>query len=1018
MKIRCPKCLSENTEDSHFCKNCATPLPPREDISVSDTKTLETPVESLARGTTFAVRYEIIEELGKGGMGKVYRVLDKKIEEEVALKLLNPEIASDQKIIDRFKNELKFARKIRHKNVCQMFDLGEAEGTHYITMEYVPGEDLRSFIRRSRQLTVGTAVIIARQVCEGLSEAHRQGVVHRDLKPGNVMIDKEGNARIMDFGIARSTEAKGITRIGVMIGTPEYMSPEQVEGKETDHRSDIYSLGVILFEMLTGRLPFEGETPLSVALKHKSEMPKDPRELDPQIPMNLSLLILKCMEKEKEKRYQNADELLLELRNIEKGLPTAEKEGPKRKPIAEKEITVKFRLKRLFIPALALIALTIIALTTWQFLPQKEIVPITSDKPSLAVMYFKNNTGDENLDHWRAALSDLLITDLSQSKYLRVLSGERLFNILGQLQQLEARTYSSGALKEVAKRGGVESIVVGNFARADGIFRINITLQDAFTGELIGSESVEGIGEKNFFQMVDELTRKIKASFKFSEKQIASDLDEEVGKITTNSPEAYKYYVEGIKHNSRGDYQKSISSLKKALDTDPEFAMAYRAMSVSYHNMRLYQEQRKAIQKAIELSFRVSDRERFLIQGEFYRSSEKTYDKAIETYKELLALYPEDATPRTNLGWLSLTLEEWDEAIQLFNAIIQSKYESAIPYWNLAEAYMAKGVYVKARQVLESCLNKYPLNAYTYRLLIFTYICQRKYELALAEVDKALSIDLEIDQHELKGNIYLLRGDLTEAEMEYLELPGGSHRQRLSLSDLYLLKGRLKKAKDLLKQSPDLSESLAYLNLKHGNPKEALQEYTKMVSDAIEDENLFGQIRALHLKGLTYVALNSIEEAQNTASELKELVQKSPYRKALRFYQHLMGGIELERGNFPQTVEYLNKAVSLISHQRHLNYKEQAPIIDSLAYAYYKAGDMENARDAYERIISLTMGRLYYGDVYAKSFYMMGKIYEQQANKSKAIEYYERFLDLWKDADSGISEVEDARISLKGLKSQ
>ena len=268
MAVECPKCQTKNPDTLKFCGECGTPLPDAK--KAVHTKTIETPTEELTRGSTFAGRYEIIEELGKGGMGKVYRVEDTKAKEEIALKMIKPEIAADKKTIERFRSELTTARKISHRNVCRMFDLGEDEDTHFITMEYVPGEDLKSLIRRVR-LDIGTSIKIAKQVCEGLSEAHRLGVVHRDLKPSNIMIDKEGNARIMDFGIARSLSTKGITGAGVMIGTPEYMSPEQAEAKAIDQRTDIYSLGVILYEMVTGQLPFEGDTPLAVAMKHKGE---------------------------------------------------------------------------------------------------------------------------------------------------------------------------------------------------------------------------------------------------------------------------------------------------------------------------------------------------------------------------------------------------------------------------------------------------------------------------------------------------------------------------------------------------------------------------------------------------------------------------------------------------------------------------------------------------------------------------------------------------------------------------
>jgi len=522
MGVECPKCKTENTSDSEFCKKCATPLPSSKEIAV--TETLETPTEELTRGATFASRYEIIEELGKGGMGKVYRVEDKKIKGEIALKLIKPEIASDKKIIERFNNELKMARMISHRNVCRMFDLGEEKGAHYITMEYVRGEDLKSMIRMSGQLGVGTTINIAKQVCEGLAEAHRLGVVHRDLKPQNIMIDKEGNVRIMDFGIARSLKAKGITGAGVIIGTPEYMSPEQVEGKEAGQRSDIYSLGVILYEMVTGRVPFEGDTPLSVAIKQKTETPEDPRKLNSQIPEDLSRVLLRCMEKDKEKRYQSSGEVLSELEKIKKGIPTTEKVIQKRKPITSKEITVTFGLKKLFVPALVVIVLLIVAVLFWQPWSQKETVPITSDRPLLAIMYFKNNTGDEKLDNLRNAFSDLLITDLIKSKYLKVLSGDKLLNILRQLNLQEAKSYSSEDLKQVAVSGGATHILQGNYIKIAETYRIDIWLYETSTMELIDTETEEG-KEENFYWMVNELTKKIKANFKLSEEEIAGDID-------------------------------------------------------------------------------------------------------------------------------------------------------------------------------------------------------------------------------------------------------------------------------------------------------------------------------------------------------------------------------------------------------------------------------------------------------------------------------------------------------------
>ena len=1031
MSVKCPKCQFDNPETQKFCGDCGTQLPSSEKIDV--TETIETPREELTTGSTFAGRYQIIEELGKGGMGKVYRALDKKLNEEVALKLIKPKIASDKKTLERFQNELKLARKIRHSNVGGMYELLEDKGLHYITMEYVTGEDLKSFISRSGRLTVNKAINVSIQICEGLTEAHKVGVVHRDLKPSNIMIDKIGNARIMDFGIARSLKGKGITGAGVIIGTPEYMSSEQVEGKEIDQRSDIYSLGIILYEMVTGRVPFGADTPFAVGVKQKSEIPKSPKEFNPQIPDDLNLLILKCLEKDKENRYQSAGEMQSVLENIEKGIPTTEREMPKKRPLTSKEITVTFGLKKIFIPALVIIGLVIIAVIVRQLLFKKEAIPISPDKPTLAVMYFKNNTGDESLDNLRSALSDLLITDLSQSMHIRVLTADRIFEILEQLDIQEATSYSSEDLKKVAVKGGATHIVQGNFIKLGETFRIDIDLKETRAMESVGTEKIEGKGEKSIFTMVDELTRRIKSYFNLSAEAIAGDIDKKVEEITTSSPDAYKYYVEGRKYHGQGNFHKSIELMEEAIAIDPGFAMAYRSMAATQWSLYNTTKSIEYYKRAFELADRLPEREKYLIQGNHYQRSEKTWNKAIDAFNKLLELYPEDETGLGSLAFLYDDIEDFDKAIELLEKCIQQKGKALAPYTNLAHEYRRKGLFEESQKVLERYLKDINDTAIGRYHLALHFFFQGKFDFALAEAERSLSLDPSLFRNFwIKGDIYLYQGDYSRAEKEYQKLLEQKEKSAQSiglrrLADLNLLLGRFKRSEDLLKnlvESAGITDdrlrvrgghsSLSYLYLKSRRPEKAMEECEKAWDLAVEADHLGGQRDALYTKSQAYLAMAIPEKARRTAEDLKEIIDKGINKKLMRMYYHLMGLIELEREQYSRAIDSFKKSLPL----KFATSDWQMILADSLGTAYFKAGILEKAQEEYAKVISPIPGRIGYGDIYAKSFYMLGKIYEQQGDTANAIEHYEKFLDLWKDADPGIAEVDDARERLAGLKTK
>jgi tetratricopeptide (TPR) repeat protein len=885
-------------------------------------------------------------------------------------------------------------------------------------------------IRMSTGLTIGTVLSIGRQVCHGLAEAHSLGVVHRDLKPQNIIIDKGGNAKIMDFGIARSMREKGITGGGIIIGTPEYMSPEQTEAKDVDQRSDIYSLGVILYEMATGRVPFEGETALSIAIKHKTEIPKDPKSTNSNIPEDLKRLILRCLEKDKAKRYQSAAEVETELEKIEKGIPTTQRIMPERAPLTSREITVKFTLKKLYLPALLFAALVIIGIVIWKVIPHKKPAAVLSNKPSLAVMYFENNTGDEKLDHWRKALSELITTDLTQSKYINVLSGDRLFNILKKQNLLDAGSFSSEDLKKVAEEGGVENILRGSYAKAGETIRINTTLQNMKTGEILGTEKVEGKGEEAIFAAVDELTKKVKADFKLTPLEISADFDKEVGKITTGSAEAYKYYIEARKQHADNKYPEAAELYQKAVSIDPGFAMAYRGMAAVYGNMGFVKKSREAIRKAMDLIDRVSERERYWIQGYYYNSDPKTYDKAIATFTKLLEIYPDDTIAPGYLGNIYNDLEEPDKALRYYEMEVAVS-KTLLDYANLAGNYESLGLYQKAREVYGDYLRDITDSPDMHRYLGSNYLAERKFDLAQAEADKAFLMDPKgNDNFLLKGDILFLQDNLTGAESEYQKLFEAKPEYypwiaRRGVAFIHLRRGNFKKAIEQRKQQIELSQrvgeknpeaaartALSYLYWKIGNIKLAEAEVDTLAKIAVEENFIFHQINSLWERSVLYLEKKSISEASKTAEEMKKLLDSLLFRKRMRYYFNLMGIIELKKSNAPKAVTYFEQAVSLDPAPE---IAKDASLFDWLGLGYFRNGDLDKAKQTYEKINSQLSSK-WSPDIYVKSFYWLGRVADEQGNKALAREHYQKFLDLWKDADPGIPEVEDAKKRLSALK--
>jgi TolB-like protein/Tfp pilus assembly protein PilF/tRNA A-37 threonylcarbamoyl transferase component Bud32 len=799
--MKCPNCLFENPSESAFCSKCGTRIQATAaEIPLPQTKTVRAPLPELTSGATFAGRYQIIEELGRGGMARVYKAFDTKVQEKIALKLIKPEIASDKENIARFDNELRLARKVRHKNVCGMFDLGEAEGGHFITMEYVHGENLKSMIQMMGGLTVGAVLSIGKQVCDGLAEAHSLGVVHRDLKPQNIMIDLGGNAKIMDFGIARSTREKGITDASVLIGTPEYMSPEQAEAKEVDSRSDIYSLGVILYEMATGRVPFEGDTALSIAMKHKEEVPKNPKQFNPNIPDDLSAVILKCLEKNKALRYQAALEVRSELERIEKGLPITERVVPERKPLTSKEITVKFSLKKLLFPGLAVAALVIGAvIIIGRVVPHKAATPAKPARASIAVLPFEDLSPKKEYDYLCKGIPETLINALTNIEGLWVPARTSSFSFEGKKEDA----------REIGQKLGVDHLLEASIQVFGDRIRITARLVNVNSGSNIWSETYDRRME-NIFAIQDDIALAI---VKALEVKLLGGKKEPLVKNYTSNSQAYHLFLQGRyfwNKRTTDDLKKAIDYFNQAVELDPHYALAYAGLADAYGTLAFYEA----------------------------RPPKETFSQAEAAAMKALEIDETLAETHSALGLIRMYYDwDWKAAEAELKRAIQTKPGFAAARDWYAEFLTAMGRFEEALAEIRRARELDPLSLIINSFESYVLLYARQYDKAIEQCRKTLELDPNYGVAlDVLGFAYLKKGMDKEAIEEYQRRKGDLSMHKFYFA--YALPGMreeslrlIEKMKDLRKQGQIRSYPIARVYAGLGDEGPALDWLEKSLEE-------------------------------------------------------------------------------------------------------------------------------------------------------------------------------------------
>jgi len=695
--INCPHCSTVNPDFAESCSRCGTPMP------LGESETIQmVDATVIAPGSDFGPRYRIEALLGQGGMGRVYKAYDKDLDRTVAIKVVREGAIGESDALKRFKQELVLASKISHKNILRIHDMGDVGGLRFISMAYVEGQDLQHIIRDNPKMPLERILKFAQQIADALAAAHAEGVVHRDLKPQNLLVDKNDQIFVCDFGLAKSFEegAIGMTRTGAFLGTPRYMSPEQVEGKPADGRADLYALGLILYELVIGDVPFTGESTLKVMYQRIQEKPKSPKLLRPDLPNWLVKIIMRCLERNPDDRYQNAFEILADLRGGASGSGTS-RAGMSRIGSGSQSVIIQipnFASRRWVLVVAGVVALMLLALA---IPPVRHLIPgfrtgtgagggriPAGPSISLAILPFRNASGDASLDWLGPSLADMLSTDVGQSASLRTISQDRLHQVLSDLRITPNAPIEPATMRRLAEFSHADTMVSGQYARFGSQIRIDATVQDLKHNRSVPIK-IDAVDEKDIPGAVDRLATSIRNNLAFS-SDVIKELKASSFQPSSGSAPALRDYNQGVQLLRDGKNVEAVKALQDAVQADPQFALAYSHLAEAESALGYDNDAGQASRKAVELSGELPLAEKYLIEAS-RASIVKDNKKAIEAYENLAKTFPDNTDVEYMLGSLYADDGDFDKARAQFARILQADPNNIKALWQIGTVEYRQG---------------------------------------------------------------------------------------------------------------------------------------------------------------------------------------------------------------------------------------------------------------------------------------------------------------------------------------
>jgi tetratricopeptide (TPR) repeat protein/predicted Ser/Thr protein kinase len=975
--------------------------------------------KNLTAGTMIS-HYRIVTTIGAGGMGVVYKAVDTRLDRPVALKFLPPHLLCDATARARFEHEARSASALNHPNITTIYEIDEDGGQCFIAMELVEGRSLRE-VFKDRVLTMEEVLDIALQIGQGLDAAHRKQVVHRDIKPDNIMVTDDNRVKVMDFGLAKLRGATRVTKTATTVGTLQYMSPEQAQGKDTDQRSDVFSFGAVLYEMITGRKAFRGDNEAAVINSILNQDPEPLARYKRDVLDGLQRIVDKALAKDREERYQHADEMVADLKRERRVSERIDPSAARQVQATLKPGRGALRLVVLFAALAAVVTLYII------FEPFRiEMGPNTqaiAQENSLAIMYFENMADPEDTDRTAQMVTALLITDLSESEYMRVVSRQRLYDILARLGNQGHRSIDKSVASEVAAQAGVKWILTGTVLQTEPNIVLTSEISDAGTGEIRATQRVSGGPGDDLFAVIDRLTVEVRNDMVLPEEAMA-EIDHHVSDVTTGSEDAYRYYLEGVDLNNKYYNDEAETAFRNAIRCDTTFAMAYYYLS----SLTTGEESRELAEKALEYSSYASRIERYYIES-YVAFLDGDYEETIRRAKRILEIEPDHKLTLFTIAVIYASfLGEEELGVHYCRRVLEIDPSFKNAYNQMAYAYNRMDKADSSVWAINQYIALAPDEANPYDTRGDIYAWNGRLDEAIASYKKAEAVKPDFVTSTLKiGHTYLFLGQYARAESCYKIVATSRDKwdrceARTYLATVPIYRGKFAEALEVLRDGLGADQMEGTLRMYNAHKyrlaaevhrelgeNDLAIEYARRYRDVATRAHPENPIYEFDFYGHMLALAGEADLAEKVLRQAEERPDGETLRSFPSYYL-AQGTIAMARGDFNTAIACFEQALQKAPYP-YLH------IRSVLAEAYLGAGRNDLAVATLEKALSrYDDSRLLSTLRAVECYHLLGMAYEASGWNEKAMEQYETFLDLWKDADPGIQVVDEARKRLERLK--